>query len=191
MATRGSRATPLPDLQLSLPLLAAEAPVAVTVASAGEEPPPPVLQPHPLHRLLRHPRSNRDVCLGGQPVGYELRRARRRTIGFVVGDEGLAVSAPRWVPQAEIDSALQGKARFDTQYWLATLNPSDRYVLALPNSVTFRLGTQGAGFTNLYLAGDYLKTGMNVGCVEAATMGGMHASRAICGRPAEIIGDNT
>lgn len=110
MATRGSRATPLPDLQLSLPLFAAEAPAAVTMVEVGEEPPPPVLQPHPLHRLLRHPRSNREVCLGGQPVGYELRRARRRTIGFVVGDEGLAVSAPRWVAQAEIDSALQGKA---------------------------------------------------------------------------------
>lgn len=88
-------------------------------------------------------------------------------------------------------SPAQGPARFDTQYWIATLNPSDRYVLAVPNSVDYRLGTQGAGFANLYLAGDYLKTGMNVGCVEAATMGGMHASRAICGRPAEIIGDNT
>jgi len=88
-------------------------------------------------------------------------------------------------------SSAEGPARFDTQYWIATLNPSDRYVLALPNSVGARLGTQGAGFSNLYLAGDYLRTGMNVGCVEAATMGGMHASRAICGRPTEIIGDNT
>ena len=88
-------------------------------------------------------------------------------------------------------SPAVGPARFDTQYWLATLNPSDRYVLAVPGSVDFRLGTQGAGFSNLYLAGDYLRTGMNVGCVEAATMGGMHASRAICGRPTEIIGDAT
>ncbi len=88
-------------------------------------------------------------------------------------------------------SSLVGPERFDTQYWLATLNPSDRYVLALPGSVDHRLGTTGAGFTNLYLAGDYLKTGMNVGCVEAAAMGGMHASRAICGRPEEIIGDAT
>ena len=88
-------------------------------------------------------------------------------------------------------STATGPARFDTQYWLATLNPSDRYVLAVPNSVFARLGTQGAGFANLYLAGDYLKTGMNVGCVEAAAMGGMHASRAICGVPEEIIGDDT
>ncbi|NVB80786.1 MAG: NAD(P)-binding protein [Kofleriaceae bacterium] len=88
-------------------------------------------------------------------------------------------------------SPAVGPARFDTQYWLATLNPSDRYVLALPNTVDKRLGATGAGFTNLVLAGDYLRTGMNVGCVEAATMGGMHASRAICGRPEEIIGDST
>jgi uncharacterized protein with NAD-binding domain and iron-sulfur cluster len=84
-----------------------------------------------------------------------------------------------------------GRARFDSQYWIATWNPSDRYVLAMPNSVNFRLTTQGHGIGNLYLAGDYLKTGMNVGCVEAATMGGMHASRAICGRPEHIVGDLT
>jgi uncharacterized protein with NAD-binding domain and iron-sulfur cluster len=85
---------------------------------------------------------------------------------------------------------VEGPARFDSQYWLATLNPSDRYVLALPNSVQFRLRAHDAGFNNLVLAGDYLRTGMNVGCVEAATMGGMQASRAICGRPTEIIGDD-
>ena len=84
-----------------------------------------------------------------------------------------------------------GVDRFATQYWIADWNPSDRYVLAVPNSVSRRLGTRGAGFTNLLLAGDYLLTGMNVGCVEAATMGGMHASQAICGRPEEIIGDDT
>ena len=90
-----------------------------------------------------------------------------------------------------VGSTASGVARFDSQYWLATMNPSDRYVLAMPNSVTYRLTTQGHGIGNLYLAGDYVKTGMNVGCVEAATMGGMHASRAICGRPAHIIGDLT
>jgi uncharacterized protein with NAD-binding domain and iron-sulfur cluster len=90
-----------------------------------------------------------------------------------------------------VGSTAQGVDRFDSQYWIATWNPSDRYVLAMPNSVSFRLTTQGHGIANLYLAGDYVKTGMNVGCVEAATMGGMHASRAICGRPAQIIGDTT
>ncbi|HMG25010.1 MAG TPA: NAD(P)-binding protein [Kofleriaceae bacterium] len=88
-------------------------------------------------------------------------------------------------------SPLVGPARFDTQYWIATLNPSDRYVLSLPRTVDKRLATDGAGFANLLLAGDYLRTGLNAGCVEAATMAGMHASRAICGRPEEIVGDTT
>jgi uncharacterized protein with NAD-binding domain and iron-sulfur cluster len=88
-------------------------------------------------------------------------------------------------------STTTGPDRFDTQYWIATLNPSDRYVLALPDTVNLRLGTSGAGFDNLLLTGDYLRTGLNVGCVEAAVMAGMHASRAICGRPEEIVGDST
>ena len=38
-----------------------------------------------------------------------MRRARRRSIGFVVGAEGLTVSVPRWVGVKEVDSALQEK----------------------------------------------------------------------------------
>ncbi|BDI03216.1 M48 family metallopeptidase [Sphaerotilus microaerophilus] len=64
------------------------------------------------HRLFRHLRSNREVKLGAHLIGYELKRGRRRTIGFVIGHEGLAVSAPRWVGQGEIDQALQAKARW-------------------------------------------------------------------------------
>lgn len=59
---------------------------------------------------FRHPRSQRELLLSGYPVAYELRRSRRRTIGFVVGAEGLSVSAPRWVGLAEIESALREKA---------------------------------------------------------------------------------
>jgi predicted metal-dependent hydrolase len=60
--------------------------------------------------LFRHPRANRELRLGEHLIAYELRRARRRSIGFVVGADGLAVSAPRWVGQSEIDTALVGKA---------------------------------------------------------------------------------
>ncbi len=57
-----------------------------------------------------HPRANRRAQLAGAVVAYELRRSRRRTIGFAVDGEGLVVSAPRWVPLYEIESALQEKA---------------------------------------------------------------------------------
>ena len=59
---------------------------------------------------FHHPRAQRQVVLGEHAVGYEFRRARRRSIGFVVGLEGLSVSAPRWVAIAEVEAALQAKA---------------------------------------------------------------------------------
>ena len=82
-----------------------------------------------------------------------------------------------------------GPARFDSQFWRANIDPSERYVISLVGSSKYRLTTDGSGFKNLYLVGDWIKTGLNAGCVEAATMAGMQASRAICGYPAEIKGE--
>jgi len=59
---------------------------------------------------FRHPKANREARLSGMVVGYQFRRARRRTIGFLVGAEGLTVTAPKWVPLYEIDAAVQSKA---------------------------------------------------------------------------------
>jgi predicted metal-dependent hydrolase len=47
--------------------------------------------------------------LGHAVVAYQFKRSQRRTIGFSVGPEGLAVSAPRWVSLKEIDLALATK----------------------------------------------------------------------------------
>ena len=57
-----------------------------------------------------HPKANRAWRLGDATVAYVFARAKRRTIGFVVGPDGLAVRAPRWTPQQEVDAALQEKA---------------------------------------------------------------------------------
>ena len=69
----------------------------------------------PLSQVLEparfeHPRANRQALLGTTRVAYEFRRARRRNIGFQVGPEGLTVSAPKWVPLYEVESALQSKS---------------------------------------------------------------------------------
>ena len=77
-------------------------------------PPAPLLLPTPSASLLPsefcHPRSQREIQLGPHRVAYELRRARRRSIGFVVGADGLSVSAPRWVGLGEVESALREKS---------------------------------------------------------------------------------
>jgi uncharacterized protein with NAD-binding domain and iron-sulfur cluster len=83
-----------------------------------------------------------------------------------------------------------GAERFDRQYWRANVDPSERYVLSVVGSSAARPVSGGSGFANLYLAGDWLRTGLDSGCVEAAVMGGMQASRAICGYPESIEGDS-
>lgn len=82
---------------------AAEAPMAApTTPSARLD---EVLQP----ASFRHPRANREAILGDSVVAFEFKRARRRNIGFMVGPEGLTVSAPKWVPLYEIDEAVRSK----------------------------------------------------------------------------------
>lgn len=69
-------------------------------------PAPVVLPP----AMPSSPRARHELHLGEHRVAYELKRGRRRSIGFMVGPEGLAVSAPRWVGLAEIETVLRGKS---------------------------------------------------------------------------------
>jgi len=59
---------------------------------------------------FRHPQADRETRLNDHLVGYTLKRARRRSIGFIVGPEGLSVNAPKWVGLHDIEVALQEKA---------------------------------------------------------------------------------
>jgi uncharacterized protein with NAD-binding domain and iron-sulfur cluster len=66
-------------------------------------------------------------------------------------------------------------------YVRANINPSDRYVLSAPKTVDARLAPDGSGVKNLFLAGDWVRIGLNAGCVEQAVLGGRAAARAITG----------
>jgi len=57
-----------------------------------------------------HPAANRHALLQGVTVSFRFERARRKSIGFTVGPEGLVVRAPGWVPLREVDAAVQEKA---------------------------------------------------------------------------------
>jgi uncharacterized protein with NAD-binding domain and iron-sulfur cluster len=81
------------------------------------------------------------------------------------------------------------RERFDSQFWVANFEATERYVLTPPGSVKYRLGADESGYANLFLTGDWIRTGLNAGCVEAAVMAGMQASRAICGTPRRIAGE--
>ena len=88
------------------PVAAAPVTTAPVPAAPPAEPLDAVLAPATFH----HPRANRQAVLGGTFVAFEFRRGRRRSIGFLVGQEGLTVTAPKWVTLAEVDSAVQSKS---------------------------------------------------------------------------------
>lgn len=82
-----------------------------------------------------------------------------------------------------------GRARLGSQYLRVNIDPTERYVLSVPRSTRFRLRADQLPFANVVLSGDWTYNGLNAGCVEAAVMGGMFASRALCGVPEVIVGE--
>jgi uncharacterized protein with NAD-binding domain and iron-sulfur cluster len=84
----------------------------------------------------------------------------------------------------------RGEARFDHQFWRANTDPSERYVLSLKGSTQYRLKPDKSGFANLYLVGDWTYNDINLGCVEAAAMSALMATRSICGHPQIIWGED-
>ena len=57
----------------------------------------------------------RYIQLGSEIVAYRLRRARRRSIGIVIDEDGLRVAAPGHAPVAEVEAFIREKARWVRQ----------------------------------------------------------------------------
>ena len=106
---------PTPQLSLFDEPAAVPAPAPPAPRRAGDLPPsslPPVAAPvsSMAPAVFRHPKADREIRLNQHLVAYALKRVRRRSIGFIVGTEGLAVNAPKWVGIGDIEAALQEKA---------------------------------------------------------------------------------
>ena len=56
--------------------------------------------------------GRRRLQLGDHVLEYRLLRSKRRSIGFLIDDEGLRITAPKWVTLAEIDGAIREKQRW-------------------------------------------------------------------------------
>lgn len=127
--------------------------------------------------------------------------ARANGLGWMI--ENIARLWPAFAdgPGGELDFAklhapdgASGVARWHAQYFRANVKPSERYVLTVPGSTKARLYADDLLYTepgcaNLFLAGDWVRTGINGGCIEAATMAGMQAARALSGVYFDIPGD--
>jgi predicted metal-dependent hydrolase len=97
-------------VQLSLFDADSQAPASAVLPleRQGSAPSPPITAP----MLLQHPRAQREIVLRGHRVAYEFRVARRRSIGFSVGLDGLSVRAPRWVRRADVEEALHERGEW-------------------------------------------------------------------------------
>lgn len=76
-------------------------------------PPVPLRSPVPAPPPLADGLPRRQLLVGDYVLEYALRRSTRRSIGFMVDDDGLRVTAPRRVSQADIDNAIRAK-----QHWI-------------------------------------------------------------------------
>ncbi len=57
----------------------------------------------------------REVATPQQPIGFVLLRSRRRSIGFVIADDGLRVTAPNWVTLVQVRRGRARKSALDTR----------------------------------------------------------------------------
>jgi predicted metal-dependent hydrolase len=101
--------TPVP-----LPSSGVLMPDASPQAAPGHSPSPQAptsdkAQPWPGAVGFNHPVANRHAQLQGVAVSYRFERSRRKSIGFMVGADGLVVRAPNWVTLREVDAAVQAK----------------------------------------------------------------------------------
>lgn len=129
----------------------------------------------------------------------EARRAevRDNAVRFLNHDIGwLWPKAPRqkgefrWEVLAGPSSRVKGEARFDTQYFRANVEPTERYTLSLPGTTQHRVSPLDLHFDNLTVVGDFTASGLNSGCVESAVMSGLLGAHALSRSPRleEIIG---
>ncbi|RJG02142.1 M48 family metallopeptidase [Noviherbaspirillum sedimenti] len=104
-------------LQLDL-FAAATTPASVPMASAAPAAPTAPATPFAPPPVVSNSASSvptpgkRRIQLGSHLLEYTLVRSKRRTIGFLIGDEGLRMTAPKWVSIAEIEGAIHEKQRW-------------------------------------------------------------------------------
>lgn len=141
------------------------------------------------------PLPGHDAVPPKEDTGYPERataEAKRAGLDWLARHAGHlwpGAAAGQGLDWARLYGEGEGAQRFEAQYWRANVNPSDRYVLALPGSAQHRLGAGESGFDHLWLAGDWVRTGLDLGCIESAVMAGMQAARALSRLPIKVSGE--
>ncbi|WP_437597125.1 NAD(P)-binding protein [Sorangium sp. So ce590] len=135
-----------------------------------------------------------DPVAAGDPRVDDLAALERTALDFLEKDLGHiwpagreAAGGVRWDALFDPEGRA-GAERLRAQYLRVNASPSDRYVLSVPGSQKHRIAPDDTGFEGLVVAGDWTRTGYDLSCIEAATMSGLQAARAL-GAPVEVLGE--
>ena len=90
------------------------APITPPESKRIPSPTVPVSPPDIHTSLMQLPLAagKRRLHIDAHGLDYALLRSKRRSIGFVISDDGLRVTAPKWVTVVEIESAIREKKRW-------------------------------------------------------------------------------
>lgn len=72
----------------------------------------------------------RELKTGAHTIGFVLQRSRRKSIGFMITDDGLKVTAPNWVTLGQIDAAVAEKSGWITGKLALRTERRARFALA-------------------------------------------------------------
>jgi uncharacterized protein with NAD-binding domain and iron-sulfur cluster len=182
------------------PILSAYAPPFSTWEDNGQlvdvEEWPPAYTPHAMSTVfcaLPAP----EIPPGPEDAGYPKRQSRaawKNAMRFMetnIGSLWPGATGPANPTGIDWDMLIdiknrKGRKRLRSQYVRANSGPVERYTMARAGVTKYRLKAGESGYENLVLAGDWIRNGFTIGSVEGAMIGGLQASRAVCGVPVTI-----
>ena len=81
------------------------------------------------------------------------------------------------------------RSALEAQFLCVNTTASARYAQSFAETIHDRLDPNTEYFGNVHVVGDWVATGLNAGCVEAAVMSGLAAARAITNNGRKIYGE--
>ncbi|MCG8555134.1 MAG: NAD(P)-binding protein [Proteobacteria bacterium] len=147
--------------------------------------------------VLPDPEPGVNTAAAGYPA-MRRKEVRDNALRFLNTDVGtlwpnaVAPKGFRWnlLVTPDTNKGPAGKARLESQFYIANVDPTMRYSLSLPGTLQHRISPLHRTHENLTVAGDWTGCGFTEGCVEAAVMSGKLAAHALSGSPPleEIVG---